>query len=371
VKTIPVANPGASYHAHKDELDRAVARVLASGWYIMGHEVQQFEEEFASFCGASECISTGSGTDALVLILRALGIGPGDAVVTVSHTAVATVAAVDLVGARPVLVDVDPVSFTMSPDHLEETLASSSGLPIRAIIPVNLYGRAADLERIARLGERYGAWVIEDCAQAHGATYEGRGVGTAGIAGAFSFYPTKNLGALGDGGAVITSNEGLAARCRLIKQYGWRTRYISETRGMNTRLDELQAAVLRVKLGYLRAANERRQAIARVYREVARPYLTHPEPAPGSDHVFHQYVVQVDARDELRSHLSANGIDTAILYPVPIHRQAGYADRVTLGPGGLPATERLCGRIVSLPIYPEMSDADVMKVVGALSTFGQ
>jgi dTDP-4-amino-4,6-dideoxygalactose transaminase len=351
------------------EIDEAVARVLKSGWYIMGREVQAFEEAFASFHGASYCISAGSGTDALVLVLRALGIGPGDAVVTVSHTAVATVAAIDLVGACPVLIDVDPASFTMSTGHLAETLGAWSGVPIRAIIPVHLYGQPAELDPIMDLAGRHGAWVIEDCAQAHGAAYRGRLVGTIGIAGVFSFYPTKNLGAFGDGGAVITSDCRLAEQCALVKQYGWRTRYVSEIPGMNTRLDEVQAAILGVKLQYLSAGNTRRQAIATAYQDVTGGGVTHPARISGREHVFHQYVVQADARDSLRSHLSTQKVGTAVLYPVPVHKQSGYADRVKVGPGGLPLTESICGKILSLPIYPEMTDDDIAQVTSALSSF--
>ncbi|MDA8117609.1 MAG: DegT/DnrJ/EryC1/StrS family aminotransferase [Actinomycetota bacterium] len=351
------------------QIDEAVGRVLKSGWYIMGREVQAFEEAFASFLGASHCTSTGSGTDALVLILRALGIGPGDAVVTVSHTAVATVAAIDLVGACPVLVDVDPVSFTMSTEHLAATLGAWSGAPIRAIIPVHLYGQPAELGPIMELAARYGAWVIEDCAQAHGATYRGRPVGTIGIAGVFSFYPTKNLGAFGDGGAVITSDSGLAQQCALVKQYGWRTRYVSEIPGMNTRLDEVQAAILRVKLEHLPGGNARRQAIASAYQNVSIGGVAHPGRLLDREHVFHQYVVQAEERDRLRSHLSAQKVGTAVLYPVPVHKQPGYAGRVKVGPGGLPATESICKRILSLPIYPEMTADDISQVISALSSF--
>ncbi len=370
MSVIPVANPGANYQAHKADIDAAAIRALESGWYIMGSEVAAFETEFASYVGTTECVTVGTGTDALILILRAMGIERGDTVITVSHTAVATVSAIDLVGARPLLVDVDPVHFTMSPEHLERTLSVWSGDPIKAVIPVHLYGHPAAMDEIMAIAGRHGVAVVEDCAQAHGAVYRGRSVGTIGVAAAFSFYPTKNLGAMGDGGAVATSDPALADRCRLIKQYGWRQRYISETNGMNTRLDELQAAILRVKLKTLRDQNRRRGEIARAYfAKGGNKRIEHPVVAPGMEHAFHQYVVQTNRRDSLQSHLRAKGVASAILYPVPVHLQEGYAKRVSLGAGGLGATEKLCGRILSIPMYPELTDADCAVVCDALRTF--
>lgn len=370
MKMIPSANPGANYLAYKTEIDAAVMKVLESGWYVMGEGVEQFEKEFALYLGAKHCISTGTGTDALILILRALGVGPGDAVVTVSHTAVATVSAIDLVGAHPVLVDVDPTYFTMSPGDLEETLTNWVGHPIKAIIPVHLYGQPADMDRIMNIASRFGVAVVEDCAQAHGALYRGRKVGTIGDAAAFSFYPTKNLGALGDGGAVVTSNAVLAERCQLIKQYGWKSRYISEISGMNTRLDEIQAAVLKIKLKYLDDQNMRRREIAKKYCENGvNCYLKHPIPAPETDHVFHQYVVQSEHRNLLQQHLQNCGVGTAILYPEPVHRQAGYADKVRIGAAGLKVTEDICKHILSVPIYPELSDSQVGFITQSLINF--
>ena len=370
MSVIPVANPLANYQAHKADIASAAVRVLESGWYIMGSEVAAFEKEFASYVGTTECVTVGTGTDALILILRAMGIGPGDTVITVSHTAVATVSAIDLVGARPLLVDVDPIYFTMSPEHLERTLSEWSGDPIKAVIPIHLYGHPAAMDEIMAIAGRRGVPVVEDCAQAHGAVYRGRAVGTIGVAAAFSFYPTKNLGAMGDGGAVATSDPALADRCRLIKQYGWRQRYVSETNGMNTRLDELQAAILRVKLKTLHDQNNRRGEIARTYGATGgNKRIEHPVIAPGIEHAFHQYDVQTNGRDALQSHLQAKGIASAILYPVPVHLQEGYANRVSLGAGGLGATEKLCSRILSIPMYPELTDAECGVVCDALRTF--
>lgn len=367
---IPSANPGANYLANKTAIDAAVMKVLESGWYVMGEEVEQFEKEFALYLGAKQCVSTGSGTDALILILRALGIGPGDAVVTVSHTAVATVSAIDLVGARPVLVDVDPIYFTMSPEALENTFANWTDEPIKAVIPVHLYGQPADMDKIIDISRRFGAAVVEDCAQAHGALYRGRCVGTIGDAAAFSFYPTKNLGALGDGGAVVTSDPVLAERCQLIKQYGWRLRYISEISGMNTRLDEIQAAVLRIKLRHLDDQNKRRREIAKKYCEYGlNRYLEHPISASETEHVYHQYVVQSEHRDLLQQHMQICGVGSAILYPVPVHRQTGYADKVRIGAGALKVTEDICYRILSVPIYPELAEPEIRIITTALMSF--
>ena len=368
--TVPVANPGASYRAHRDEIDRALLGVAGSGWYIMGEAVASFEGAFGRYVGADYCISAATGTDALVLILRAMGIGPGDSVVTVSHTAVATVSAIDSVGAHPVLVDVGEDDFTLSPDHLERTLETWSGPPVRAVIPVHLYGHPADLDRILDIAGRHGVPVIEDCAQAHGAQYGGRTVGAFGVAAAFSFYPTKNLGALGDGGAVVTSDEGLAEACRLLKQYGWRERYVSEAPGLNSRLDEMQAAVLSVKLGHLDADNDRRRAIADAYRSLGSDgRIVHPSERTGVRHVYHQYTVRSEARDSLAEHLRHRGIGTAVLYPVPVHLQPAYAGRVSVGPGGLPVTERLPASILCLPVWPELSDGERDRVIEALLAF--
>ena len=367
---IPSANPGANYKAYKTEIDAAVMKVLNSGWYVMGEEVDQFEKEFALYLGAKQCVSTGSGTDALILILRALGIGPGDAVLTVSHTAVATVSAIDLVGARPVLVDVDPKYFTMSLEDLENTLANWTGEPIKAVIPVHLYGQPANMDKIIDISRRFGAAVVEDCAQAHGAKYHGRAVGTIGDAAAFSFYPTKNLSALGDGGAVVTSDTTLAERCQIIKQYGWKSRYISEISGMNTRLDEIQAAILRIKLKHLEDQNMRRCEIAEKYCGHGwNHYLNHPIPAPETNHVYHQYVIKSECRDLLQNYLHSFGVGTAILYPVPVHLQAGYACKVSISSGKLKVTENICRRILSLPIYPELTDSEVDIITIALKEF--
>jgi dTDP-4-amino-4,6-dideoxygalactose transaminase len=304
-------------------------------------------------------VGVGSGTEAVHLALRACGVGPGDAVLTVSHTAVATVAAIELAGAAAVLVDIDPATYTMSPASLEEALGRlrpGAGRP-RAVIPVHLYGQPADMPAIMDIARRHGLLVIEDCAQAHGAALAGRLAGTWGDAAAFSFYPTKNLGALGDGGAVAAATPELAGRLRMLREYGWRERYVSELPGgMNARLDEVQAAILRVKLRHLDADNRRRREHAARYDALlADSGLTLPSPRQSATHVYHQYVVAAPRRDELREHLRAGGVGTLIHYPVPVHLQPAYAGRVAV-PVPLRHTEQACRHILSLPMYPELSE---------------
>jgi len=357
------ADPRANYLAHREAIDEGIRRVLHSGWYILGSEVKAFEEEFARFVGAKFGIGVGSGTDALYLALRILGIGSGDAVITVSNTAVATVSAIDLTGAAPVLVDVDTDTFTMDPARLEETIAHHRGPRLRAVIPVHLYGHPAPLEAIVRIARQHGLSVIEDCAQSHGASLDGRMTGTWGDVAAFSFYPTKNLSAIGDGGAVLTSDARLAEQARVLRQYGWRERYISDETGFNTRLDEVQAAILRAKLPTLEAQNERRRAIARIYDELLGDTgFTIPRRRADARHAYHQYTLRVPDRDGLREYLRTNGVGTAILYPVPIHQQRGYRDRVIVGAGGLLNTEALAREILSLPMYPELTDEQVHSI---------
>jgi dTDP-4-amino-4,6-dideoxygalactose transaminase len=360
---IPQCDLKAGYEAHRAAIDAAVARVLASGWYILGKEVAAFEATFAAYVGAAHGIGVANGTDALALALRAVGVEPGALVATVSHTAVATVAAVEIVGARPLLVDIEPETGTMDPVSLERALRQAPGR-VAAILPVHLYGQAADVAAIADLAERHGAALIEDCAQAHGARLDGRRLGMFGLAGCFSLYPTKNLGALGDGGIVVTSDARVAQNLRELREYGWRERYVSHVAGVNSRLDELQAAILAAKLPALDAENARRAEIAARYdRGLAESGLGLPVRRPGATHVFHQYVVRSADRDGLRERLAAAGIGTNIHYPVPIHLQPAYRGRVALAPGGLPATEAAARAVLSLPMYPQLADADIDRVV--------
>lgn len=366
---IPQANPGAGYRALKSEIDEAVARALSSGWYILGSELRAFEKEFAAWLGISCVVGCGNGTDAIALALRGLGIGPNCTVVTVSHTAVATVAAIEMTGATPLLIDIDPVHYTMHPDLLRRVLEDPPpGLPpIKAVIPVHLYGQPADLDRIVPLCREHKVALIEDCAQAHGARLRGQRVGTFGDAATFSFYPTKNLGALGDGGAVAVADPALAERIGALRQYGWHKHYISGEVGVNSRLDELQAAILRVKLIHLDRQNARRAEIAAAYTAALADGPLHaPHQRDGVDHVYHLYVTRSGQRDRFQAMLKGQGIGTGIHYPVPVHCQPAYAGRTALGNGGCPETEAAAQEILSLPIYPELTDANVETVCIAL-----
>ncbi len=427
---IPQTDPRANYLAHKDELDAAIAGVLMGGRYILGEQVAAFEREFAAYLSAGltlpgtvmtkqpgfealaglvvnggnrlkprirndelpfsgYAIGVGSGTDALHLAVRACALPPAAPVFTVSHTAVATVAAVELAGATPVLVDIDPASFTMDPNRLEDSIrhvpgTSESVWHVKtafrgAIIPVHLYGHPADMAAILEIARRHDLAVIEDCAQAHGAGIAKRKtknengdqrVGTFGHVAAFSFYPTKNLGALGDGGAVVTNDGDLAGRVRLLREYGWRERYVSDIPGLNSRLDELQAAILRVKLRYLDAENARRRQIAAEYdRLLAGTGLRRPTVRPGVTHVYHQYAIRSPQRDALQAYLRARGIGALIHYPVPVHLQPAYRGRLP-GADTLPETEAAAREVLSLPMYPELRDEEIARVAAEIATFG-
>jgi dTDP-4-amino-4,6-dideoxygalactose transaminase len=367
--SIPFIALTRQYASIKDEVDSAIARVLARGWFILGEEVAAFEEEFAAYVGARYAVGVGSGTEALHLALWACGLGQDAEVITVSHTAVATVAAIELAGARPVFVDIDPDSYTMDASQIEAAITPRT----RAILPVHLYGQAADLAPLLDIARRHGLRLIEDCAQAHGTTYQGRRVGAIGDVGCFSFYPTKNLGAYGDGGLIVTNDSALAERARLLRQYGWQEHYVSSRRGTNSRLDELQAAILRVKLRHLEAWNEQRRTLAALYNQLlAGSGVTTPFEPAYSRHVYHLYVIQSERRADLQAHLQAHGVSALVHYPVPVHRQPAYADlpvqrgssQSGLGytPGRLPATERAAGRILSLPLYPELTEDEVRTV---------
>jgi dTDP-4-amino-4,6-dideoxygalactose transaminase len=358
------SNPGASYYALKGQIDTAVQNCLESRWYILGEQVKNFENEWANWLGVRGSIGVGSGTDALQIALRALDVGAGDAVFVPSHTAVATVVAIDLCGATPVYVDVHPQCLTMHSCDLRtqiESIKHQGKLNPKAVIPVHLYGQAAQIDAICEISREHGLSVLEDCAQAHGASRLGKQVGGWGDLAAFSFYPTKNLGALGDGGAVVSNNKDLLDKVRLLREYGWERRYVSSLRGMNTRLDEIQAAILRVKLGNLNDANKRRSQIAARYHEVLDGCgLELPFTHNGNVHVWHQFVVRVSTnlgeRDELQNYLKEAGIGTIVHYPVPIHKQPAYASFATRE---LQETENAANEILSLPLYPELEDRQV------------
>ncbi len=351
------ADPKANFIAHADEIRAAIERTLSSGHYILGSEVENFEKEFSAYQESGYTISVANGTEAIEIALRALGVQHGDAVATVANTVTATVSAIEQIGAKPIFVEIDPATMTMCPTALDAVLSRRPG--IKAVVPVHLYGQAADMIAILAIAARHGVKVIEDCAQAHGAAIGGRKVGTFGDMAAFSFYPTKNLGALGDGGGVFTQQANLAERVGMLRQYGWRVRYNAEIPGRNSRLDEIQAAVLRVKLKYLEAENA-------IRRERAMHYLTRlketplrlPHPAAGTTHAYHQFTVRTPKREALRVYLHERGISCGILYPVPVHRQSAFADASLT----LPETERACAEVLCLPCHPAITTADVDRV---------
>ena len=367
--SIPQSNPKAGYLAHKKAIDEAISRVLESGWYILGREVASFETEFAAYLGTSHALGVASGTDALQLSLRACGVGPGDFVITVSHTATATAAAIDLCGATPLFVDIDPDSFTMDPNALEDALRRSKRKKPKAVIPVHLFGHPADMSAILEIANRHNLRVVEDCAQSHGATFGRKKTGTWGHMGAFSFYPTKNLGALGDGGLVVTGDPELADKVRLLREYGWEERYVSKIPGVNSRLDEIQAAILRAKLTHLDQDNDSRRQIAGAYRSLlAASGLILPDVTPEATHVYHQYVIRTENRESLRTHLRGRGIGTLIHYPVPVHQQPAYANR-SEGNTPLPRTEEAARQILSLPMYPELPADQIQTIVREIVTW--
>jgi dTDP-4-amino-4,6-dideoxygalactose transaminase len=351
--------------AHRRELDEAVARVLDSGWFILGPEGEALERELATALGARDAVAVGNGTDALHLALRALGVGPGDEVVTTSISAAYTALAVLHAGARPVFVDVDPRTLNLDPERVEGALTPRT----KAIVPVHLYGHPADTDPILSLARERGLAVLEDACQAHGALYRGRPVGTLagerGI-GALSFYPTKNLGALGDGGAILLNDPGLAARLRQLRNGGQSDRYRHEVPGVNSRLDELQAALLRVGLRHLSAWTERRRALAAFYQRELEGAGAEPlGEQPYARSVFHLFVVRHPRRDALAAALRERGVGTLIHYPIPLHLQPAFAG---LGgkPGDLPVAEKATSEILSLPLYPELRDEQARGVVEAV-----
>jgi dTDP-3-amino-3,4,6-trideoxy-alpha-D-glucose transaminase len=363
---VPLTRLDNSDPALMSELLDAVERVARDAAFILGREVEEFEGAFAAYCGTQEAVGVGSGTDALALVLRALGIGPGDDVIVPANTFIATAEAVDIAGATPRLVDVDPDTQLLTADIVEGALGPRTA----CVIPVHLYGRTVDMEPLLALGRRAGIAVVEDACQAHGALYRGQRAGSLGDAGCFSFYPAKNLGAWGDGGAVVMRDPQLAHRVRLLRAHGESPRYHHRVRGYASRLDAVHAAVLRVKLGYLDEWNDGRRRAAAALSEAltGSPVLTPPPPAECEDHVFHQYVVRSDARDALRAHLDPRGIATGIHYPVPIHRSDAYAD-LGLGPGSLPAVERLSGQILSLPVFPGLADDEIAWIATSVAEF--
>lgn len=362
---IPCLNPRAQYLSHQRAIDEAIRRVLDGGFYILGNEVLTFEKEFASWNQLAHGIGVGTGTDALYLALLGLGIGPGDEVITASHTAVATAAAIEQTGATLVFADIDPATFTIDPEKVEALV----GPKTKALVPVHLYGRAADMTRLGAIAKKHGLKIVEDCAQAHGAEHQGKKVGAFGDAAAYSFYPTKNLGALGDGGMILTNDEALASKYRMLREYGWKERYVSALTGWNSRLDELQAAILRAKLPHLESDTSKRNQIAGRYDlGLKDSAVTIPSISPGEKHARHLYVVLSQKRDSLRDFLKQKGVGTMIHYPVPVHLQPAYAGRIR-GSDNLPETEKASREILSLPIFPELTSEEADAVVNAVRAF--
>jgi dTDP-4-amino-4,6-dideoxygalactose transaminase len=363
--SVPFVDFKAHVRALRGELDGALSRVLDSGWFVLGPEVEAFERELAAALGAREAVAVGNGTDALHLSLRALGVGPGDEVVTSALSAAYTALAILQTGARPVFVDVDPRTLNLDPERVRAVLTPRT----KALLPVHLYGHPAEMAPLLALADERGLALLEDACQAHGALYEGRPVGTLrgarGI-GALSFYPTKNLGALGDGGAVLVNDPELAARLRRLRNGGQSDRYRHETFGVNSRLDELQAALLRVGLAHLGRWTERRRELAAFYlRELAGSGLGLPAEQPYARAVYHLFVVRHPRRDALAASLAERGIGTLVHYPIPLHLQPAFAS-LGGGPGQLPAAERAAAEILSLPLYAELTDGQAAEVVGAV-----
>ena len=362
---VPLIDLQAQYAEIGEEVEASVRDVLRSGQYVGGPEVAALEEEFARYCGVSYAVSVNSGTAALHTALLALGLDPGDEVISVAHTFVATAEAIIAAGAKPVFVDIDPKSYTMDPAQLEAAITPRT----RAIIPVHLYGQPAELDLILSIAEAAGLAVIEDACQAHGATYRGSRVGSLGAIGCFSFYPSKNLGAAGEGGIAVTDSPLYAERMRRISDHGQSARYRHEVLGFNYRLPALQAAVLRVKLRHLDDWNEMRRAHALEYRRLlSGSGVTIPWERPESSHVYHLYVIRSGARDELKKHLSAQGVATGLHYPLPVHLQPAY-QQYGAGPGSLPHTETAAATVLSLPMYPELRPAQLERVAGVLRAF--
>jgi len=356
---IPFGDLKRQYQNLRETIDATTREVYESGWFVLGKRVQNFESEFAKYCGVKCGVGVGSGTEALHLALLASGIQIGDEVITVANTCVPTISAISFVGAVPVFIDVDQATFTINPSLIEARITPKT----KAIIPVHLYGQCAEMDAILAIAHRHNLVVIEDCAQAHGAMYKGRMAGTMGHAGAFSFYPSKNLGALGDGGLVLSNDQALAEKVAKLRNYGQEKRYYHSIKGFNSRLDELQAAILAAKLPYLDAWNQRRRDIAKNYNDaLGSTGISCPLEGVDRFHVYHLYVLKVPQRDRFQQLLAESGIGTMIHYPIPVHLQESYSELKFQG-HDLQITERLANEIISLPVYPELSDQEISYII--------
>ena len=358
------ANPSAQFESHQTEIEEVTLAVMRGNRYILGEEVASLEREFADYIGTTSAIGVANGTDAIELALRALGVGFGDEVITVSHTAVATIAAIEATGADAILVDVESEYYTLNPGQLEEVFSVKT----RAIIAVHLYGQSANLDAITDFCQRNKVFLIEDASQAHGAKYNGKRLGSIGDVGCFSCYPTKNLGAIGDAGLITTKDADLAIKIRMLREYGWNNR-ISEYAGRNSRLDEIQAAVLRIKLKHLDSDNEKRRQLAKYYTDnLAESQVSTPVVRANVESVFHLFVLQVGQRQELLKYLLSNDIQAGVHYPVPVHLQPAYKGRISIA-SDMSVTEGLTDRIISLPMYPELSMQDAEKITNTIKSF--
>lgn len=359
---IPLVDLRAQYRSIKAEIDAAVLRVLDHGQFVLGEEVAAFEREFAAYCGAGDCVAVNSGTSALHLALLAAGVGPGDEVLTAPFTFIATVSSIVYTGATPVFGDIDPVHFTLDPAALEARITPRT----KAIVPVHLYGQPADMKPILEIARRRGLTVIEDAAQAHGAEYDGHRCGSMGDIAAFSFYPGKNLGAYGEGGAAVTSNPAHAQAMRVLRDWGQQRKYEHRVKGFNYRMDAMQGAILRVKLRHLEAWTEARRARAALYdRRLAGGPVQAPAVRPGVRHVYHVYTVRVRERERFQQALRERGVQTGIHYPIPLHLQPAHTDLGYVR-GDFPHAERAAEEVLSLPIFPELTEPQVEQVAMAV-----
>jgi len=364
---VPFLDLSRQYLAMKNEIDAAMARVFARAWFILGEEGEAFEREFAAYLGAKHGVGCGSGTEALHLALLACGVESGDEVITVPNTAVPTISAISFANAIPKLVDIDPVTYTMDVRQVEAAITPRT----KVIMPVHLYGQSADLTPLLEIARQHNLRLVEDVCQGHGATYGSHRAGVLGDVGCFSFYPSKNLGAYGDGGFVCSNNSEIDAKLRLLRNYGQIKRYHHATKGFNSRLDELQAAILRAKLAHLEKWNASRRALAARFEALLQDLpITLPQQAAWGRHVFHLYVIRTALRDQLCSFLAERGIQTIIHYPVPVHMQEAYRD-LNIPAGALPEAEKAAREIVSLPFYPEMREEEIELLVAAMREFYQ
>ncbi len=357
------ANPKAQYLSYKEEIDSSIDKVLNGSQYILGEEVELFEESFANYIGVNSALGVANGTDAIEISLKAMGIGNGDKVISVSHSAVATIAGIESTGASAIVVDLEPDFFTLDNELLESAYTND----VKAVVAVHIYGQSSDIYKIKEFCKSKGIYLIEDVAQAHGALNNNKRLGSIGDVGTFSCYPTKNLGAIGDGGIITTDDQNLHKKMKMLREYGWIER-VSQIRGRNSRLDELQASILNVKLKYLDKDNQKRKNIADIYDQLSFDDFITPAKRPDCDHVYHLYVCKTSKRDELMNYLNERDIFPGIHYPVPIHLQTAYKDNIAIG-SDMHVTESIANNIISLPMYPELSLDDAEKVYNEIKNF--